>query len=198
MRRHAPKAGAPELLLFHGNGEVVADWDAAAPHFASAAGVNLVVADYPGYGQSEGEPTLRGIITGAAAVADAVRPYAVMGRSLGSACANELIGQGRAYRHVLESGFVDLAALVRRRGLSLPEPFEPEPLFDPLSKLRRGQGRLLVLHGADDALISAEEARAAFAAAAMPDKELVLIPGRGHNDLSFAPEYWRALAAFLG
>src|SRR5438552_2806406 len=85
VRRHA--GTGPTLLLFHGNGETVADYDGAAAAFARA-GFTLAVADYPGYGLSRGAPTLRRLMTDAAAVADAVKPDVIMGRSLGSACAN--------------------------------------------------------------------------------------------------------------
>lgn len=193
VRRHTPVPGAPVLLLFHGNGEVVSDYDDVAPLFAQA-GFNLCVADFPGYGRSRGTPTLRRIISEARMVRDAVKPDVVMGRSLGSACTNELIGLGDEGRFILESGFVDVRALIRRRGIDVPADFVVDPSFDPLPKLRRGRGRLLVLHGAEDSLISATEARAAHAAAGMSDKQLVLIDGRGHNDVSFAREYWEALA----
>jgi pimeloyl-ACP methyl ester carboxylesterase len=49
------------VLLFHGNGEVVADYDDLADHYA-AAGAELVVVDFRGYGASTGVPTLRAAI----------------------------------------------------------------------------------------------------------------------------------------
>ncbi|MBL8951962.1 MAG: alpha/beta hydrolase [Myxococcaceae bacterium] len=194
VRRHTLKPAAPTLLLFHGNGEVVSDYDDLARAYADA-GANLTVADFPGYGRSRGEPTLRAVIEGAHAVFDAVRPDVVMGRSLGSACANELLS--RAVPTVLESGFVDVVALIRRRGLDVPPEFQPGAPFDPLPKLRAARGRLLVLHGAEDTLILPREAEAAHAAAVSADRRLVLIEGRGHNDVSLSPVYWQTLATFI-
>jgi pimeloyl-ACP methyl ester carboxylesterase len=196
VRRHALLSSAPTLLLFHGNGEVVSDYDGTAAQFAEA-GVNLTVADFPGYGASRGVPTLRRLIEEAHAVADAVEPDVVMGRSLGSACANAIIGLGGTERFILESGFVDLKGLVRRRGLAPPAAFSARQLavFDPLPKLRRARGPLLVLHGREDEAISPSEAEAAYAAAGSVEKRLVLIDGRGHNDVSLSPQYWAAVAA---
>ena len=54
-----------------------------------------------------------------------------------------------------------------------------------------------MLHGEADTLIAVDEALAAFAAAGTPDKQLVTIPGHGHNDVAAAPAYWEALAAFI-
>lgn len=191
-------SGLPTLLLFHGNGEVVADYDDHAARFA-AAGANLAVMDYRGYGRSQGTPTLRGIIDDAVTVCAEIKPTIVMGRSLGSACAAELYARGTASAFVIESGFVDLVALILRRGLSPPRLTADDLApFDPLPKLARGTAPLLVLHGARDEMIDPEEARRAHDAAGTRDKRLVYIANRGHNDISLAREYWDALAAFIG
>lgn len=205
LRWHRSLPQAPTVLLFHGNGEVVSDYDDSAELFA-AAGANLAVVDYRGYGRSTGTPTLRGIIADAPLVAEAVAAEApdliIMGRSLGSACAAELYSRAprpvRAF--IWESGFVDLAALISRRGLSPLAGLSASDLaaFDACAKLRRGHQPLLVLHGEQDSLIVPEEARRAFAEAGTTQKTLVWIPGHGHNDLSLAPEYWRAIARRVG
>ena len=51
-------AGAPTLLILHGNGESMADQLEHWPLWAAAIGVNLFLLDYPGYADSEGEPSL--------------------------------------------------------------------------------------------------------------------------------------------
>lgn len=201
VRTHAAVASTlPALLLFHGNGEVVADYDAAAEQFARA-GVSLIVADYRGYGASTGTPSLRQLIEDARIVAEAVRPMFVMGRSLGGAAAHELFARpvGSMCGVVLESAFCDLGALIRRRGLEPPCAYEPDELavFSPAEKLRRGTLPLLVMHGARDSLIIPDEARLAYDAAGSSSKSLAFIPGRGHNDLALAPTYWTQLALFV-
>lgn len=207
LRWHAAPTARAAVLLFHGNGEIVADYDDSAPMFAGA-GADLAVVDFRGYGRSSGTPSLRDTIADAAPSLAALaarcpKPIVVMGRSLGAACAAELYGTpaGAAARaFILESGFTDLEALVERRGLS-SAPITPEDRrdFDPLPKLQRGRHPLLVLHGAADDLIVPAEGSAAFAAAAAPEdrKRLVLVPHRGHNDVSSSPVYWEALRAFL-
>jgi pimeloyl-ACP methyl ester carboxylesterase len=192
------------LLLFHGNGEVVADYDPSAPAFARA-GAELAIVDYRGYGRSTGTPSLRAIVADAALVLKTLaehspRPIIVMGRSLGSACAIDLYGRvpERVAGFILESGFVDLDEMVDRRGKSaaaigLAEREE----FDPAPKLKRGRHPLLVLHGAQDDLIAPSEAERAFALAGTNDKKLKLIEGRGHNDISDSDAYWDAIASFV-
>jgi pimeloyl-ACP methyl ester carboxylesterase len=102
---------------------------------------------------------------------------------------------------ILESALFDLRGLIERRGLAPPASFtdDERATFEPATKLSLGQLPLLVLHGDRDDLIVPAEAHAALAAAATPDadKTLVMIPRRGHNDVSAASSYWTALAAFV-
>ncbi|HEX2964772.1 MAG TPA: alpha/beta hydrolase, partial [Syntrophorhabdaceae bacterium] len=51
----------PWILHFHGNGEVVSDYDELSLFYLKN-GLNLVVADYRGYGKSTGEPSLANLV----------------------------------------------------------------------------------------------------------------------------------------
>lgn len=200
LRVHAGRG--PGLLLFHGNGEVVADYDESAQQFA-AAGMRLLVADFRGYGLSSGTPTLRAALADAHAVLEAAvsatgAPLFVMGRSLGGNCAIELCQTPRAevLGYVFESTATDLAALVARRGIVGARLSDDERAhFDPLVKLARCRARALFLHGAEDTLIVPDEARQGHGT--VPGARLVLIEGHGHNDLSLSPRYWSALREFV-
>lgn len=205
VRVHGANDGHCTVLLFHGNGEVVADYDGVAQRFRQA-GATLAVADFRGYGESTGSPTLEAVVADARVIAGAVchaakRPVIVMGRSLGGIAAHELYanpidGIGGV---ILESAMFDLAGLVRRRGLEAPAQFSAadRERFDPAAKLPRGRTPLLLLHGEQDTLISAREAHAALDVAGSASKRLVLIPQRGHNDVSHSDVYWNAVTDFL-
>jgi alpha-beta hydrolase superfamily lysophospholipase len=208
-RVHDAPSAIAVVVLFHGNGEVVSDYDDAAQQFARAGGA-LAVVDFRGYGRSVGEPGLRHLVGDARpaleelrphlAQAGETRPIVVMGRSLGSACAVEI-----AYAApeliagvVFESGFSDLTEVARRRGLAVERVAEEDlEVLCPLRKLACSRTPLLVLHGEEDTLIAPEEGRAAFETSAAEDKRFVLIPGRGHNTISHHALYWEELAAFL-
>jgi uncharacterized protein len=127
-------------------------------------------------------------------------PIVVMGRSLGSACAAEIASAVPELIAgiVFESGFSDVAGLARRRGLSVGSVAEADlEVLCPLRKLARSRTPLLVLHGEEDTLIVPEEGRAAYEASGAEDKRFVLVPRRGHNNVSRHPLYWEELAAFL-
>ena len=205
VRIHAADGARCTVLLFHGNGEVVADYDDAAARFADC-GAALAIADFRGYGASTGEPNLRNTVEDAQLVVaampiDSARPLVIMGRSLGSVSMAELYRAPtpRIAGFIWESGIGDLYGLVARRGLERPARLDEADLrtFDPLPKLAAGSAPLLVLHGVEDDVIDVSEAKTVYASAGTTRKELVLIPGRGHNDLMREPIYWDAIARFV-
>lgn len=201
-----PSMEAPlTVLLFHGNGEVVSDYDDLALPMAQC-GASLAVVDYRGYGRSTGSPTLRSLVEDARPVVEALRqhistPVVVYGRSLGCVPVAELARNPPAgvCAMVWDSGILSLEGLVERRGLPVPTAFGQEDLavFDALPKLATCQLPLLVLHGEEDSHISPLEAQQAFEAAGSPSKQIRLLPGCDHNDVFMSEDYWEALAAFM-
>ena len=79
---------------------------------------------------------------------------------------------------------------------------EPPPqVFRAFSNdelLKRVRIPVLLLHGSPDQLLPASHARANFATIPHDRKTLKLIQGAGHNDILGFPEYFPAIAAFLG
>jgi pimeloyl-ACP methyl ester carboxylesterase len=207
VRIHDADSELPILLLFHGNGEVAADYDGQATTYR-AVGVRLAVADFRGYGVSTGTPTLRALLPDALAVFEDVHdtyggPLFVMGRSLGSMSALQIAGhveRTKLFGIVIESGFVDLAGFIARRGLPTIVTKIAESVldvYDGRRKLARTTAPVLVLHGDSDTMIVPGEAEMTFAAIRSPSRHLVWVAGRGHNDLMYAPEYWQALRDFV-
>jgi alpha-beta hydrolase superfamily lysophospholipase len=60
-RFHFNQRSSPNLLFFHGNGEIVADYDDIAPLFNNI-GLNFLAVDYRGYGRSTGKPTVTAML----------------------------------------------------------------------------------------------------------------------------------------
>ena len=110
--------GSPVILYFHGNGEIASDYDTIAP-FYTRLGITLFVVDYRGYGLSEGTPSATALVDDACAVYACARQVLkergieagklfVMGRSLGSAAALEVVDRATDFGIsglVLESAF---------------------------------------------------------------------------------------------
>ena len=189
---------APALLYFHGNGEIAADYDGIAPLYRRL-GITLLVADYRGYGTSDGRPTAGHLLADAVRVFDGLdavlqehdlapaRMY-VMGRSLGSAAAIEVARHAgdRLAGLVIESGFADTLGLLARLGLRVEGAEEARDGFCNAVKMATIQTPTLVIHGRNDVLIPAADGQELYRRAASADKRLVLIPRAGHNDLLWA------------
>jgi uncharacterized protein len=193
---HPAATTDPTLLFFHGNGEIVADYDEMAPLFVQQ-GVGFWVVDYRGYGRSEGRPTVSGMMQDAHAIFAYVQkwladrghfgPLAVMGRSLGSASAVELAAsypdQIRAL--IIESGFASPAPLLRLLGIDVQTLGIDLNGLRNVDKIKQYQGPTLIIHGEYDHIIACDEGRELFEASSSSDKRFLKIEGANHNDLFF-------------
>ena len=186
----------PSILYFHGNGETVASHDWIAP-FYNQRGINLFVADYRGYGSSNGKPTISNMISDAHIIfkgfKETIRKEGfkkrvfLMGRSLGSMPAIELAFnyQDEICGLIIESG----AANNFRRlwdYLEVPDKetvFSEESLFLNKVKIRQVRKPTLIIHGEYDQIISVEEGEELYQNSGTQDKRILIIPGADHNDV---------------
>ncbi|HOG39347.1 MAG TPA: alpha/beta hydrolase [Syntrophorhabdaceae bacterium] len=186
---------APNILYFHGNGETAPDYDYVAPVY-SERGINLFVADYRGYGMSDGSPTCSNTIEDAHPVFHGFSAFLhergytgklfVMGRSLGSAPAIEV-----AYRYqnqlkglIVESGFASAQnQFMRLAASSLLNEIENPIGFGNDLKIKQVTIPTLIIHGEWDEIIPVSEGRTLYELSASSKKESLFIPQAGHNDL---------------
>ena len=200
----------PWILYFHGNGEVVSDYDEIAP-FYHRKGTNLVVADFRGYGSSGGSPNFTNLVQDAPPILEAVKKEIlqkgfpqdlwVMGRSMGSVSALELADRypDKIKGLVVESGFASVTRLIKHlglpsRGIDL-EPLEQERV----KRIRKISVPTLIIHGEWDNLVPLQEAKDLYALLGAAQKKLVIIPKADHNNIMFAdPElYFETIQKFI-
>lgn len=194
-RFHITDSTAPNILFFHGNGEIAADYDEIGPLY-NEAGMNFLVTDYRGYGWTNGNPTVSSMFADAEILFQETRnwlnsnkysgPLFFMGRSLGSAPAIDL-----ATRHedaikglILESAIAETIPLARILGIN-PEVSEisEDDGFNNLKKIESISKATFILHGAQDELIPAADAEKLQSYSGARSKEFVVIPGAGHNTM---------------
>ena len=203
--------GAPTILYFHGNGEIASDYDTIAPLY-QRHGLTLFVIDYRGYGASDGRPSASTLIADARASLDAAAdilrergvntgPLVVMGRSLGSAAALEIVDHAaeQVAGLILESPFANTLALVERIGfVRMADADEARDGFGNLEKIARCALPTLIIHGEDDWIIPVADGIDLYEASAATDKELIKVPNAGHNDLMMVGQdrYFGSIAAF--
>ena len=193
LRPTAAAAPFPLIIYTHGNGELIDHW--VEPFSAvTAAGIGVLLVEYPGYGRSGGRPSRQSIEAAIIAAYDLVRDHpdvdasriVAYGRSLGGAAACLLAARRSLAALVLESTFTSTADLMPR---FLPRAWVLDP-FDSLSVVASGAAPTLVLHGAHDRVISyAHGEKLARAAGTTPIRMAC-----GHND---CPRPWSALLRFL-
>lgn len=198
------------MVYFHGNGEVVAEGLGLAAEMAPM-GVGVFLAEYRGYGGSDGTPALAGMLDDVPAIHEATGrepgDVVVFGRSVGSIYAVEY---ARRYPGIagliLESGIHDVLQrlLLRLTPEELGGDFGDleaavRARCDHAAKLAGYTGPLLVLHAENDSLVGVEHGRANFAAAAGPEKRLVVFERGDHNTILGQnwDGYWGAVREFL-
>jgi uncharacterized protein len=209
-RFHMSGKTQPNILFFHGNGEIAADYDDLGPIYNKCS-INFLVADYRGYGASTGHPTVTAMMADCHNIFDFVKnwlvengytgPLLVMGRSLGSASALDLaVGHPEEFSGVIiESGFADEASLLTLLGIPrhLAERMGKTG-FQHIEKIKRVVLPVLVIHAEYDHLIAFSQGKALYEAAASNNKQFLKIPEADHNTIfeRGLPEYMGAVSGF--
>jgi fermentation-respiration switch protein FrsA (DUF1100 family) len=192
-RFHVGAKSAPNVLFFHGNGEIVADYDELGPLY-NRMGMNFLPVDYRGYGRSTGRPTISTMMRDCHVIFEFTKTwleengytgaFVVMGRSLGSASALELADQCEAQIDglVVESGFAYTGPLLALLGVNTAG-FAEEKGMNNLEKIKTWEKQALIIHAEFDHIIPFSDGQALYDACPSSVKTLLKIPGANHNDI---------------
>jgi len=200
----------PWTLFFHGNGEVVSDYDEISLLYHQKK-INLVVADYRGYGASKGVPTLTDLVQDAHLIFKGVKEELtrrnlrkdlwVMGRSLGSISALEL-----AYHYqeemkglIIESGFPSVVRIMTHFGMPSQGMGLEKIDQECLERIKKIFLPTLIIHGDQDSLVPLENANDIYQHLGTQEKKLLIIPSATHNDIMLVgfKGYFNALQEFI-
>lgn len=209
-RFYPSSKSAPSILYFHGNGEVVYDYDDIATLY-NRLGINLFVADYRGYGRSGGTPSFSSTVADAHVIFEYFRdtlkasgytgPLFVMGRSLGSLSAVELaVSYPKELKGlIIESGFASAGKLLMYLGTLISFPRLEDFEEANLDKLRSITIPVLIIHGEGDEIIHFEQAEVLYQNVGSKEKKLLRIPNAGHNDIMLVgmEQYFQAIKEFV-
>ena len=194
-RFHMEETSAPNILFFHGNGEIVADYDDLGSAY-NRVGINFLPVDYRGYGRSTGQPTITAMMRDSHLIFDFVKKWLLdkgyrgslilMGRSLGSASVLELASHYKDQIDglIVESGFAFSGPLLQLLGINLRAiNFSEEMGFGNLDKIQRFDKPTLIIHAELDHIIPFSDGQALYDASPSSDKTLLKIPNANHNDI---------------
>lgn len=203
---YVPGDGNITWLWFHGNGGNIGHRVEELALVHHRLGVNVFIFDYQGYGNSEGRPSEQGTYRDARAALrylqsrHDVDPEKIVyfGRSLGAAVAVKLAVSHPPLGLVLVAPFASLADMARVHYPYLPARLLVGERYNSLAQIRQLQHPLLIVHGDRDTTVPLSQGEKLFHAASNP-KEMLVLPGAGHNDtyLIGGSVYWEALSRFL-
>lgn len=205
---HRVPDAAGTVVFFHGNGEVVADWQGTLDRVVNGFGWDLFLAEYRGYGGSTGTPSLGRMLDDVGAMVEAAGPpekLVVMGRSVGSLFALEAVRRFPSIAGlVLESGIADALGRITLRvspaelGGTREQWEALESRLDHRSKIGGYDGPVLVLHTRHDGLVDVSHGER-LAEWAGGEARLRVFERGDHNSILFEnlAEYLAELAGFL-
>ncbi len=181
------KPGQPTLLYFHGNGGALEGRRERIAKYLDR-GRGMFMLSYRGYSGSSGVPSEAANVADAklaydALVKDGVKPEGIIlfGESLGTSVAIQLARHRPAAGLVLDSPFTSIASRASEIYPWLPVRMLLTDTYDSSRYIRDVKMPLFILHGEADEVVPVAMARKLFALANEP-KEIVTLPGAGHND----------------
>lgn len=194
-RFHLAGKSSPNILFFHGNGEIVADYDDMGQLYRQMD-INFIPVDYRGYGRSTGSPSVTAMMKDCHVIFDHIQnwlaekkhdgPFIVMGRSLGSASALELVKYYGTQIDglIIESGFSHVGPLLELLGIRMARTeLRGEGGLHNVEKIRSFDQPTLIIHAENDHIIPFHEGQALYDACTARDKRLLKIPGADHNSI---------------
>jgi fermentation-respiration switch protein FrsA (DUF1100 family) len=188
------------LLFFHGNAGNISHRLESIAIF-NRLGLDVLIVDYRGYGQSTGKPSEQGTYRDAQAAWDylvgergtAPGRIAVFGRSLGGAVgawlAAGLPTDTAPAAVIIESSFTSGADMARRLYPIYPARLLTRLKYPVVDHVARLRSPVLVVHSRDDEIIPFAMGRALYDAAPAPKSFLAL---RGDHNAGF----WISRAAY--
>ena len=200
----APDVSRGTLLFFHGNAGNISGRLESVQQFHQL-GLNVLIVDYRGYGQSTGSPSEEGIYRDAAACWRylmetknfAPQRIIVFGRSMGGGAATWLAAREQPGSVILESVFTNVPDIGAQHYPFLPVRALATNQFDNESRVSQIDAPTLFIHSRKDRVVPFELGQQVYEAAAEP-KQFLEIEG-GHNDgfLVSEEQYLQAIDDFL-
>jgi fermentation-respiration switch protein FrsA (DUF1100 family) len=186
----------PTVIHFHGNGETVADYLGDFEKIITGMGVNLLLAEYRGYGMSGGEPGLTAMLDDVQLIVEAsgIPPRRIIffGRSLGS-----LYALHGAYLYPDAAGLIIESGLAEplERILARVEPYQlgatmasleraVEQHLNQKRKIEGFNGCTLIMHTRNDDLVNVSHGEKLYAWAREPKEKLIFERGDHNNILA--------------
>ncbi|MCL1088395.1 lysophospholipase [Shewanella profunda] len=172
---------------------------------------NLLIVDHRGYGMSQGSPNIETLKQDAESVYDFVKsqpelsqlPIIVHGLSLGSMIAGNLSNQRPLDGLVLEGSLTTVKDMIDKQIPWYATPFIDFQLNDKLANINNlvcvanYTEPLLVIVGENDNTTPKALSEALFAQSKSTNKQLYIVPNKGHGNAMLSPDFSKHYQAFI-
>ncbi len=196
------------VLYFGGNAFRIDESGLRLAARLSGCPVNIAMFDYRGYGRTAGTPTISNLQIDGIRIFDRTNAQMagnvfVHGQSLGSFMAAHVAQQRSVQGVILEATATHAQEWADSRIPALARPFvtvniSPSLLaIDNTRALANLQRPSLVIAGGQDTITPPELGQKVHQAIPNPEKELLMLPEGGHNNLLNTPQAAQAYCAFI-
>jgi hypothetical protein len=185
------------LIYYGGNGEEASQLIGL---FEELSDVAVLLVNYRGYGESEGDPTEKGLVGDALGIFDDVKDrfdsIVLLGRSLGSGIAVQVAAQRNIDQLILVTPYDSIANVGQGMypwapvGLLLKDP------FDSLAASEEMTHSALFLIAESDRIIPHKHSQNLYDNWKGP-KDWVVVQGSDHNSIIEFPMYWNSLKQYI-
>jgi fermentation-respiration switch protein FrsA (DUF1100 family) len=189
------------ILYLHGNAQNISAWYEAGVEIRKKIDVNVLIADYRGYGKSTGKPSLEGVVEDALAMYDYLiqrgfkeENISLYGRSLGGGIALELANRKKVKSVTLVSAFTSLLDMAREHYPLIPANVIRNDFLNSRELIKKLTCPIFIVQGDKDSIVMPSHAFNLYEAAPEP-KKILILKGAGHNDLLpfYNDEYYETL-----
>lgn len=217
-------ANAPTVLFFYGSNEDLVHEQARLAWLSESLHVNAICFDYPGYGFSTGQISVKAtreialeeydflrdqVISSSSDGAASVPPIVAYGWSIGTGLAVHVAAERQVAGVMLQappasaeemaawSSHHDVPRLARGIAKVVVDP-EVIPIYENAREIMKVPSPLLVVQGAEDDVVPIAQGRKVFSASPAKQKTFLEVSGAHHNDLRVGhPPAGDAVAKFL-
>lgn len=190
------------VLYYHGNAGDLSRWGEITSFFLQFE-YEVLVMDYRTYGKSTGtlgEAELykdAGLFYNKAAEWFPENQIVVYGRSLGSTFATHVASENNPKQLILESPFLSLEAVAKKRYWFLPIKPMLKYKFPTSEKIKDIQSPITIFHGVNDRVVPYENGEMLQKIPSKTICTLVTVPKGSHNDLINFKEYREEIVALF-
>ena len=189
-QRGNPDSLAPTIIYFYGNASSMACSEVEIELFRRC-GANVLLADYPGFGASTGQPSEESIY----AMADALWNYALtrsdvdphriisVGWSIGGAVAVELAQRRPIAGLMTVSTFTSMQAMAHRQLPYMPTNLFLRYHFSNIDKMSSIHCPVVIVHGSEDQIVPEEMSHELAAVCSPFLYRFLTVQNAEHNDI---------------